>query len=138
MSPPQRFTFISDATNEFPNNKNNSFKVRLPTQLQLTGDNWYASLWSMSVPDEAFTSKFMFGDVTHAVDIAFTLYKLSNYQSSSSQFASINVSRRNKKIPMTDVLNNTRAIHTGVDFWKNVVDAIDKLVQDTLYSKIRG
>jgi len=30
MSDTQRLTLISDATNEFPKNANNSFKVRLP------------------------------------------------------------------------------------------------------------
>ena len=33
-----RITLISDPTDEFPNNKNNKFKVRLPTILNLPGD----------------------------------------------------------------------------------------------------
>ena len=47
-----RITLISDPTDEFPNNKNNNFKVRLPTILNLPGDTWQASLWSVSVADE--------------------------------------------------------------------------------------
>ena len=31
--------------------QNNSFKVRLPVQLNLEGNQWQASLWSMSVAD---------------------------------------------------------------------------------------
>ena len=46
-----RITLISDATDEFPNNKNN-YKVRLPTILNLPGDTWQVSLWSVSVADE--------------------------------------------------------------------------------------
>ena len=42
-----RITLISDPTDEFPNNKNNNFKVRLPTILNLSGDTWQASLWSV-------------------------------------------------------------------------------------------
>ena len=47
-----RITLISDPTDEFPNNKNNNFKVSLPTILNLPGDTWQASLWSVSVADE--------------------------------------------------------------------------------------
>ena len=47
-----RITPISDPTDEFANNKNNNFKVRLPTILNLPGDTWQASLWSVSVADE--------------------------------------------------------------------------------------
>ena len=38
MSEIQRITLISDSTNEFPNNTNNSFKVRLPERTTLAGD----------------------------------------------------------------------------------------------------
>ena len=38
MSDIQRLTVISDATNEFPKNVNNSFKVRLPERFSLPGD----------------------------------------------------------------------------------------------------
>ena len=47
-----RITLISDPTDEFPNNKNNNFKVRLPAILNLPGDTWQVSLWSVSVADE--------------------------------------------------------------------------------------
>ena len=38
MSDIQRLTLISDLTNEFPKNANNSFKVRLPERLTLPGE----------------------------------------------------------------------------------------------------
>ena len=38
MSKIQRLTLISDATNEFPKNANNTFKVRLPERLSLPGE----------------------------------------------------------------------------------------------------
>ena len=52
MSDIQRLTLISDATNTFPKNVNNSLKVRLPERLSLPGDQWYASLMSLNVPDQ--------------------------------------------------------------------------------------
>ena len=48
----QRLTLISDATNEFPKNANSSFKVRLPERLSLPGDQWYATLMSLTVSDQ--------------------------------------------------------------------------------------
>ena len=38
MSEIRRLTLISDPTDEFPKNANNSFKVRLPERLILPGD----------------------------------------------------------------------------------------------------
>ena len=52
MSNIQRLTLISDPTDEFPKNANNSFKVRLPERLSLPGDQWYATLMSLTVPDQ--------------------------------------------------------------------------------------
>ena len=49
-------TLISDPTNEFPKNAKNSFKVRLPERLTLPGDQWHASLLSMSMPGEGQSS----------------------------------------------------------------------------------
>ena len=51
-----RLTLISDPTEEHPKNKNNNFKVRLPVRLNLEGNNWQASLWSVSVPDVGHSS----------------------------------------------------------------------------------
>ena len=48
-----RLTVVSDATREFPNNRNNHFKVRLPRPLTLSEEPWAMSLWSLSVPDGA-------------------------------------------------------------------------------------
>ena len=48
-----RLTVVSDATQEFPQNQNNRFKVRLPRPLHLPEGPWAMSLWSLSVPDGA-------------------------------------------------------------------------------------
>lgn len=88
MSPPQRFTFVSDPTDEYPDNKNNSFKVRLPTRLNLPGDNRYVSLWSVSVLDEAFSNNTVLNDPqAQVVDFAFNIYRLSNFDQASRKSA---------------------------------------------------
>ena len=45
-------TLISDPTDEFPKNANNSFKVRMPERLILPGEGWHASLMFLTVPDQ--------------------------------------------------------------------------------------
>lgn len=54
-----RITLLSDPTDEFPNNQNNTFKVRLPNLIQLPGENWKASLWGLSVSDEGHSSQII-------------------------------------------------------------------------------
>ena len=56
MSNIQCLTLISDQTEEFPKNANNSFKVRLPERLSLQGDQWYATLMFLTVPDQGQSS----------------------------------------------------------------------------------
>ena len=58
MSKIQRLTLISDPTDEFPKNVNNSFKVRLPERLNLPGEGWHTSLMSLTVPDKGQTVSY--------------------------------------------------------------------------------
>ena len=51
-----RITLISDPANEYPENKNNNFKVRLPVRLNLEGNRWQASLWGLSEADSGHSS----------------------------------------------------------------------------------
>ena len=132
MALPLRFTFISDLTDEFPNNTNNKFKVRLPTQLQLEEwGQWYASLWSLSVPDEELKNSTLFADTTATVfDFGFTLYKLSNY--SSGKYQTITLIPKTSTLTVADVMNDSTPAQTGVQFWQNCVRMIDETVIQTL------
>lgn len=47
----QRVTLVSDATDEFPQNTNNSFKVRIPGRLSLPGPGWKVALLSLTIPN---------------------------------------------------------------------------------------
>ena len=49
----QRMTLISDKTDEFPNNANNSFKVRIPNGLRLEGTGWHVALLSLTLPNSS-------------------------------------------------------------------------------------
>ena len=47
----ERLTLISDATDEFPNNTNNSYRVRIPDGLRLEGTGWHIALLSLTLPN---------------------------------------------------------------------------------------
>lgn len=133
MAPPQRYTFISDATDEFPNNKNNSFKMRLPNQLHLRGDNWYASLWSISVPNETgYTSLTHITNDRDVVYFGYTTYTLDNYQSGASEYARLTPARFRAYVHTTDVISTNKPVRTGVEFWQNVWDRMNFIMQDRL------
>lgn len=72
MSDIQRLTLISNATNEFSKNTNNRFKVRLPERISLPGDQWYASLMSLTVPDQGQSNGVIATD-PHTIVIQFTM-----------------------------------------------------------------
>ena len=90
MSDIQRITLISDPTNEFPKNANNSFKVRLPERLTLPGEGWHASLMSLTVPDQGQSNAVIATDA-HAKVVTFTMtymtrkYILGEYRRVSFQ-----------------------------------------------------
>jgi len=132
MAPPQHYTFISDATDEFPNNKNNSFTVRLPNQLQLPGENWYASLWSVSVSDAVFNSQSIVTNESQVVHFAYTTYTLDNYQSGASEYARLTPARFEVRRSTNEVMGTNHPVKTGMEFWQNVWYRMETIMQDRL------
>ena len=58
----RRFTLISDRTNEFTENTNNDFRVRIPDGLRLEGKGWHVALLSLTLPNrEGPVGSFVFG-----------------------------------------------------------------------------
>ena len=125
---PQRLTFISDPTNEFPNNTNQKFKVRLPLPLRLEGQ-WDASLWSLSVPDQELQNKTLFQDTNQVIlDFKFTLYKLSAYNDSVKKYRHITLIPKTSTLKVEEVMNETTPAQTGVEFWQNCVRMIEETI----------
>ena len=126
MAFPQRFTFISDPTDEFPHNTNHKFKVRLPVPLRLEGQ-WYASLWSLSVPDQQLQNKTLFKDTSEVtLDFKFTLYKLSG--KSGGKYQTHTLVPKNETLTVQEVMNDSTPAQTGVEFWQNCVRMIDETI----------
>ena len=124
----QRITFISDPTQEYPNNTNVKFKVRLPLPLQLEGQ-WEASLWSLSVPDQELENKIVFQDTSQVIlDFKFTIYRLGGWSSSTKKYSSINTKAVNETLTIKDVMNESTPAQTGVEFWQNCIRMMDETV----------
>ena len=120
----QRFTFISDPTQEFPNNTNVKFKGRLPLPLHLEGQ-WEASLWSLSVPDQELENKIVFQDTSQTIlDFKFTIYRLGGW--SNNKYTSVTLKAVNETLSVKDVMNESTPAQTGVEFWQNCVRMMDE------------
>ena len=128
----QRITLISDPTQEFPNNTNVKFKVRLPKPLPLEGA-WEASLWSLSVPDDHLPNKTLFADIDSViVDFKFTMYRLGAYSSANKKYESITLIPKTSTFRIRDVLNDTTPAQTGVEFWKHCLRQMEETVIEQL------
>ena len=128
MSEIKRLTLISDPTDEFPKNTNNSFKVRLPEPLSLQGEGWYASLMSLTVPDEGQSNAVIASD-PHTKVIRYkhpisTRKWTDTGDPSTSGYLSINTASSTKMIELEEIMNATQIVSTGSQFWKRVMHTL--------------
>ena len=128
MSEIKRLTLISDPTDEFPKNTNNSFKVRLPEPLSLPGEGWYASLMSLTVPDEGQSNAVIASD-PHTKVIRYkhpisTRKWTDTGDPSTSGYESIYTSLSTKMIELEEIMNATQIVSTGSQFWKRVMHTL--------------
>ena len=114
MSEIKRLTLISDPTDEFPKNANNSFKVRLPERLTLPGEGWYASLMSLTVPDQGQSNAVIATD-PHAQVVRFKYpYVVCKYQLGS--YRRVETPTVTGKIELEDVMKANQIVRLGVSF----------------------
>ena len=128
MSEIKRLTLISDPTDEFPKNTNNSFKVRLPETLSLQGEGWYASLMSLTVPDEGQSNAVIASD-PHTKVIRYkhpisTRKWTDTGDPATSGYESINTALSTKMIELEEIMNATQIVSTGSQFWKRVMHTL--------------
>ena len=128
MSEIKRLTLISDPTDEFPNNANNSFKVRLPERLNLPGEGWHASLMSLTVPDQGQSNAVVATD-PHTKVIRYkhpimTRKWTDTGDPSTSGYLSIVVPMATEMIELEEIMNATQIVSTGSQFWKRVMHTL--------------
>ena len=139
MSEIKRLTLISDPTDEFPNNANNSFKVRLPERLNLPGEGWHASLLSLTVPDQGQSNAIIAGD-PHTKVIRYIYPQMTRKWTdtgdpSTSGYLAIDVPRVTAMIELEEIMNPTQIVATGSQFWKRVMQEVHNNIMTELMSK---
>ena len=128
MSEIKRLTLISDPTDEFPNNANNSFKVRLPERLNLPGEGWHASLMSLTVPDQGQSNAVIAAD-PHTKVIRYkhpimTRKWTDTGDPATSGYLSIRYPSSTKMIELEEIMNPSQIVSTGNQFWKRVMQTL--------------
>ena len=131
MSEIKRLTLISDPTDEFPNNANNSFKVRLPERLSLPGEGWHASLMSLTVSDQGQSNAVIAAD-PHTKVVKFTYpHVFRKYRSGS--YDRVETPKLTQTIELEEVMNANPIVATGSQFWKRVMQEVhDKIMTELM------
>ena len=133
MSEIKRLTLISDPTDEFPNNANNSFKVRLPERLSLPGEGWHASLLSLTVPDQGQSNAVIATDPhTKVVKISVTFltrkWVLGEYKR-------VEFKTKDYGVELEDIMSSKQSVTTGSEFWKRVMQEVHNKVMQSLLNE---
>ena len=139
MSAIQRLTLISDPTNEFPNNANNSFKVRLPERISLPGEGWHASLMSLTVPDQGQSNGIIAAD-PHTQVVRFTYPQMirkwtDTGSASTSGYLRIETPLVKDIVELEDVMSADQIVSTGSMFWQRVMQEVHNKIMDKLMKK---
>ena len=133
MSEIKRLTLVSDPTDEFPNNANNSFKVRLPERLSLPGEGWHASLMSLTVPDQGQSNAVIAAD-PHTKVVKFSLTYLTRLYMSGS-YRRVSFKTKDYGVELEDIMSAKQSVTTGSEFWKRVMQEVHNKVMQSLINE---
>ena len=104
--------------NEFPDNKSNSFKIRLPNPIRLEGNGWKVGLCSIAMPD-AHVMLPSFTDSEDKVTLAYTAWRRVEPRTSNGHsFGEALFSTENVK----EVFSNVN----GVEFMKSILSYFER------------
>ena len=127
----QRMSLISDKTDEFPNNANNSFKVRIPNGLRLEGTGWHVALLSLTLPnsstdDNPFATGY--GNTVAGATWTALHFRTPGYRRKYNAVDTHGF--------ITNInANNVDSTVDGVGFWNNLVQFFESSVMERVYVK---
>ena len=128
MSAIQRLTFISDPTDEFPKNANNSFKVRLPEHLSLPGSGWHAALMTLTVPDRGQSYAVIASDPKTKL-IRFQFLCLAR-TSTSSGYNDASIETVVCELELEKIMNASYAVTDEMMFWQRVIQEMYNTIME--------
>ena len=133
MSKIQRLTLISDPTNEFPKNANNSFKVRLPERLNLPGEGWHTSLMSLTVPDKGQSNAVIATD-PHTKVLKFKMtYVVRKFQSGT--YRRVETKTVDCALELEEIMNANQGVTTGSMFWKRAMQEVHNKIMHNVMNE---
>ena len=133
MSKIQRLTLISDPTNEFPKNVNNSFKVRLPERLNLPGEGWHTSLMSLTVPDKGQSNAVIATD-PHTKVLKFKMtYVVRKFQSGT--YRRVETKTVDCALELEEIMNANQGVTTGSMFWKRAMQEVHNKIMHNVMNE---
>ena len=133
MSKIQRLTLISDPTNEFPKNANNSFKVRLPERLNLPGEGWHTSLMSLTVPDKGQSNAIIATD-PHTKVLKFKMtYVIRKFQSGT--YRRVETKTVDCALELEEIMNANQGVTTGSMFWKRAMQEVHNKIMHNVMNE---
>ena len=121
-----RVTLVSDATNEFPNNKNNSFRMRIPNGLRLEGKGWHVALLSLTLPNRT-SHQFASGHEKSITKTHYTSFAFKNVNG-DQKYTAVDLLHFDDYVYEKDIA----MARDGVSFWKNVIRTINAKLDDTV------
>ena len=127
----QRLTLISDATDEFANNKNNDFRVRIPNGLRLEGKGWHVALLSLTLPNSKKEDGLLKMNPAKKV-LAFGFTMMELYDKSGNDYGRVSVSAKSDTVVEDSDLRLPPT--TGVGYWTEMID----LVQEKIHSEVEA
>ena len=124
----QRLTLVSDPTDEFAQNKNNHFKVRIPDGLHLVGEGWYVTLLSLTLLNsDGQRVPFNFG---HGKKVARIDYKILHMKGPLNKpLDTSTLYNASRDVLGTKVTNVTN----GLAFWNKVIHLMNEDVISNSY-----
>ena len=128
MNEIKRLTLVSDPTNEFPNNANNSFKVRLPERLSLPGAGWHAALLSLTVPDQGQSNAVIAAD-PHTEVVKFGVTYLTRKWTdtgnpSTSGYLRVSFKPKEYTVELEEIMSARHTVTSGNEFWQRVMQEV--------------
>ena len=133
MSEIKRLTLISDPTDEFPKNANNSFKVRLPERLILPGEGWHAALMSLTVPDQGQSNAVVAAD-PHTRVIQFKFVQVIRWYQ-LGVYRRVETPGIESKIELEQIMNADQVVADGSMFWRRVMQEVHNNIMEIIAKK---
>ena len=111
---------VSDPTDEFPENTNASFKVRLPVPLGLTGSGWHVALLSLAFPSLSHNPIPSLGESnTRIATVVFELFDTKKATEFQVYF----------HVTFGDIMTPVTKVTGEVEFWQRMAEFMVQKMQ---------